>query len=74
MIEPGAAPVQRAMLDRLRHGPATLAELRAALPADDPHARALPSMGEPDPFGEQLTSLVQAGHVLDEQGRYRLPS
>lgn len=65
--------VQQAVLDRLAAGPATLAGLRAALPADDVHARALMSMGEPDPFGEEVASLVRDGVVLDEQGVYRLP-
>lgn len=67
------SPVQQAILDRLAEGPATLAGLRAALPLDDVHARALPSMGESDPFGEQLAALVLDGAVLDDQGRYRLP-
>ena len=61
------------ILDRLRSGPATLADLRAALPTDDHAARALPSMGEPDPFGTAVGELVTEGAVLDEEGRYRLP-
>jgi len=68
-----ASDVQQRILERLRAGPATLAGLRAALPDGDVHARALMSMGEPDPFGEELAQLVREGAVLDEQGRYRLP-
>lgn len=64
--------VQRAVLHRLAAGPATLAGLRAALPADDLHARALMSMGEPDPFGEEVAALVRDGAVIDDEGRYRL--
>lgn len=64
--------VQRAVLDRLAQGPATLAGLRAALPEDDVHARALMSMGEPDPFGEEVAALVRDGSVRDEQGTYSL--
>ena len=67
-----ASVVQRAVLQRLAEGPATLAGLRAALPADDVHARALMSMGEPDPFGDEVAALVQGGQVLDEQGVYSL--
>lgn len=67
-----ASAVQRAVLDRLALGSATLAGLRAALPADDVHARALMSMGEPDPFGEEVAALVRDGSVVDEQGVYRL--
>jgi hypothetical protein len=64
---------RRVVLDRLARGPATLADLRAAFPPDAAHARALPSMGEPDPFGELLTDLVAAGEVREADGRYRLP-
>ena len=66
--------VQRAVLRRLAEGPATLAGLRAALPEGDVHARALMSMGEPDPFGEEVAALVRDGAVLDEQGVYSLRS
>lgn len=62
------------ILHRLRLGPATLADLRAALPASDHAARALPSMGEPDPFGAAVSALVEEGAVVDEDGRYRLPA
>lgn len=62
------------ILDRLQRGPATLADLRAALPVDDHAVRALPSMGEPDPFGAAVNALVVEGAVLDEDGRYRLPN
>lgn len=67
-------PAQDRILDRLRRGPATLADLRAVFEPDDAHARALPSMGEEDPFGQELTALVVAGAVLDDDGRYRLPA
>lgn len=60
------------VLHRLANGPATLADLRAALPAADLDRKALPSMGEPDPFGELISALVNAGRVVDEDGRYRL--
>ena len=69
------APVsdpQRRILGALAAGPATLAGLRLAFPPDDAHARALPSMGESDPLGEQLTDLVLRGLVIDDDGRYRL--
>lgn len=66
--------VEQLILERLAIGPATLAQLRAAFPADDTHARALPSMGEEDPFGVILTALVVGGSVFDDDGRYRLPS
>lgn len=59
------------ILARLRLGPATLADLRAALPPDDLDRRALPSMGEPDPFGAVVSDLVDSGAVVDEDGRYR---
>ncbi len=62
----------RHILERLALGPATLADLRAALPADDLDRKALPSMGEPDPFGDVLSGLVNAGWVIDVDGRYRL--
>lgn len=61
----------RHILKRLARGPATLADLRAALPADDLDRKALPSMGEPDPFGEVLSGLVNAGDVVDVNGMYR---
>ena len=60
------------VLARLALGPATLAGLRAALPAADLDRKALPSMGEPDPFGAIVADLVNSGQVLDEDGRYRL--
>ena len=65
--------VRDRILDRLAAGPATLADLRSAFEAHEAEARALPSMGEEDPFGVQLTALVNEGRVLDEDGRYRLP-
>jgi hypothetical protein len=61
------------VLARLALGPATLAQLRAALPDADLDRRALPTMGESDPFGEVVTALVNEGRVLDHDGRYRLP-
>ena len=64
---------ERPVLDRLAAGPATLAQLRAALPADDPDRRALPSMGEPEPFGAVVAWLVETGAVLDADGVYSLP-
>lgn len=66
--------VTERILGRLAAGPATLADLRAAMPDDGPHRRALPSMGEEDPFGAVLTALVVADRVIDDAGRYRLPS
>ena len=68
------AGVEQRILDRLAVGPATLAQLRAGFATDDAHARALPSMGEEDPFGLVLTALVVDGTVIDDDGRYRLPS
>ena len=59
------------VVDRLRRGPATLAGLRAALPPEDLDRKALPSMGEPDPFGAVVADLVNSGAVLDEDGLYR---
>jgi hypothetical protein len=59
------------ILARLARGPATLAQLRAALPEDDLDRRALPSMGEEDPFGLVLTELVNTGRVVDDDGVYR---
>lgn len=67
-----ASPAQRRVLDRLAAGSATLADLRAALPAGDVEATASPSMGEEDPFGAAVTALVREGLVVDEEGRYRL--
>jgi len=64
---------ERHVLARLALGPATLAGLRAALPPEDLDRRALPTMGEPDPFGALVADLVNRGIVLDEDGRYRLP-
>ena len=66
-----ADDVARHILERLALGPATLADLRAALPADDLDRKALPSMGEPDPFGEVLSGLVNAGRVVEADGVYR---
>lgn len=63
---------QRRMLRALHGGSTTLAGLRATLPAADPHAVALPSMGEPDPFGEELADLIVRGWVADDDGRYSL--
>lgn len=60
------------ILERLARGATTLAGLRAALPPEDLDRKALPTMGEPDPFGEILTDLVNRGIVLDTDGRYRL--
>jgi hypothetical protein len=60
------------VLARLRLGPATLADLRAALPLEDLDRRALPSMGEPDPFGAVVAELVNSGAVTDADGVYRL--
>ena len=57
---------------RLAIGPATLADLRAALPAEDLDRKALPSMGEPDPFGAVVAGLVNTGEVTDADGLYRL--
>lgn len=61
------------MLARLALGPATLAQLRDALPPEDLDRRALPTMGEEDPFAVVLTALVNEGRVLDDDGRYALP-
>lgn len=61
------------ILARLAIGPATLAQLRAALPPDDLDRKALPTMGEEDPFGVLLTALVNDGVVEDRDGRYSLP-
>lgn len=69
-MDRGAA--RRTVLARLAEGSATLADLRRVFPAGSAEERALPSMGEPDPFGEVLTALVEEGRVLDDQGRYRL--
>jgi hypothetical protein len=71
--EPASTDAQQRILGVLVRGPATLARIRSAFPAGDAHARALPSMGEPDPLGEELTALVLRGLVLDEDGTYRLP-
>jgi hypothetical protein len=59
------------ILARLRLGPATLADLRAALPLEDLDRKALPSMGETDPFGAVVADLIGSGAVVDEDGRYR---
>lgn len=69
---PALSDRQRRMLRALYGGSTTLAGLRAALPAEDPHAIALPSMGEPDPFGEELTDLIVRGWVADDDGWYSL--
>lgn len=66
-----AGDAARHILERLASGPATLADLRAALPADDLDRKALPSMGEPDPFGELVSALVNAGDVVEADGMYR---
>ncbi len=63
---------ERHILARLAAGPATLADLRAALPPDDLDRKALPTMGESDPFGEVLSALVNSGAVVDADGTYRL--
>jgi hypothetical protein len=63
---------ERHVLERLAIGPAALAGLRAALPPEDLDRKALPTMGEPDPFGEIVTDLVNRGVVLDGDGLYRL--
>lgn len=63
---------ERHILARLALGATTLAGLRAALPPEDLDRKALPTMGEPDPFGEILTALVNRGTVLDVNGLYRL--
>ncbi|MGT2425186.1 hypothetical protein [Amnibacterium kyonggiense] len=65
------AATEERILARLAGGGATLAQLRASLPDDDLDRRALPSMGEEDPFGRILTALVNAGRVVDEEGVYR---
>ena len=67
-----ADDVAERVLARLRLGPATLADLRAALPPEDLDRKALPSMGEPDPFGAVVAGLVNAGEVTDADGLYRL--
>ncbi|GAA2749424.1 hypothetical protein [Amnibacterium kyonggiense] len=59
------------ILARLASGPATLAQLRAALPDGDLDRKALPSMGEEDPFGLVLAGLVNSGRVVDDDGVYR---
>jgi hypothetical protein len=61
------------VIDRLARGPATLAQLRAALPPGDLDRKALPTMGEEDPFGVLVTALVNEGRILDHDGRYALP-
>ena len=61
------------VLDRLARGPATLADLRAALSADDGDRRALPSMGERDPFGDLVAELVDTGRIRESEGRYSAP-
>ncbi len=58
------------ILARLALGPATLAQLRAALPPDDLDRKALPTMGEEDPFGQVVSGLVNAGAVVDDDGVY----
>ncbi|WP_375407392.1 hypothetical protein [uncultured Amnibacterium sp.] len=63
---------EQRILARLALGATTLAGLRAALPPEDLDRTALPTMGEPDPFGEILTDLVNRGVVLDGNGLYRL--
>jgi hypothetical protein len=68
-----ATEVERSVLERLARGPATLAGLRGALPAEDLDRRALPSMGEPDPFGAVVAELVNRGAVHDRDGVYSLP-
>jgi hypothetical protein len=60
------------ILARLALGPATLAQLRAALPPEDLDRRALPTMGEEDPFGQMVNGLVNAGRLVDDDGLYRL--
>lgn len=60
-----------AVLARLARGPATLADLRAALPADHAERRALPSMGERDPFGDLVAALVASGRVTESDGWHR---
>lgn len=67
-----SADVTDHLLARLRRGPATLADLRAALPPDDLDRKALPTMGEVDPFGTLVTALVHDGTVLEVDGLYRL--
>ena len=65
----------RLVLDRLALGPATLADLRAALPADDGDRRALPSMGERDPFGtpgEVRAELGDAAYVTAVKGEHTI--
>jgi hypothetical protein len=62
---------ERHVLARLAIGPATLAGLRAALPAADLDRKALPTMGESDPFGEAVTALVNDGVVEEQDGLYR---
>ena len=62
----------RHVLARLERGPATLADLRASLPAADLDRTALPTMGESDPFGELVTDLVNRGVVSDADGVYRI--
>lgn len=61
------------ILARAALGPATLAQLRAALPPGDLDRRALPTMGEPDPFGEVVAALVSSGRLVDRDGVYALP-
>jgi hypothetical protein len=64
------ADTARHVLARLEAGPATLADLRAALPPEDLDRKALPTMGEEDPFGAVVTGLVDSGLVLEQDGRY----
>lgn len=66
------ADTERHILARLARGPATIAGLREALPPEDLDRKALPTMGESDPFGEILTDLVNRGAVVDANGLYRL--
>ena len=60
------------MLQALHSGSSTLAGLRAALPLDDAQATAIPSMGEDDEFGAELSDLVARGWVADADGWYAL--
>ncbi len=66
----GATATQRAILDALRAGPRTMAALRRDVGDEGLHG----TMGERDPFEEDVVALVEAGLVADPDGFLRRTS